>query len=703
MAEQISSNFLDQVDSKEALDWARSHNERTMKQLGTDRFTEMKIQIKDALDDPGRIPFATIRDDWAYNFWTDDEHPRGVWRRQLTSQYLGVDGERDWDVLLDLDALSEAEGKSWVWGGAAVVYPEYTRALITLSDGGSDTNVVREFDIQTRSFVEDGFKLPESKGFAGWISPDELLVGRDFGPDTMTRSGYPRQVRRWKRGQAIEDADIIFEIHEGDVGVFAGFDPMPGWKRLVVERMIDFYRAETYVADPAAGSMLRKVPVPDHVQVSPWRDWMLMLPKEDWEYRDKTFPAGSLVAAPFDDVFADSGDAYALFTPTNTTALVDVTLTRHHVIVNVLDNVANRLGILTPPFMEHAGWDRRDLQLQAPGEETVVPSFASINVGAVNRLEEDRIWLTTTSFVTPTTLSIIELSRSGRTMSARNVYQAPKMFDAEDLEVSQHFATSLDGTKIPYFQVSHRDAEGPQPTLLYGYGGFEVSLTPAYPAAVGRGWLERGGTYVIANIRGGGEFGPAWHRAALKENRHRAYEDFAAVADDLVARGVTTHQQLGAQGGSNGGLLMGMMLTKYPEKFGAIVCQVPLLDMRRYHTMLAGASWMAEYGDPDDPEQWEFIQTFSPYHLFRADGDYPPVLFTTSTRDDRVHPAHARTMVAQMDEAGKDVLFYENIEGGHAGAANNSQRAHMSALAWEFLWQKLSGSEASSGFEGAAQ
>ncbi|MDO5049258.1 MAG: prolyl oligopeptidase family serine peptidase [Actinomycetaceae bacterium] len=693
MTEQISREVLDEIDSPQALDWVRAHNERTLSKLQTPRYTTFNEQIKAVLDDPARIPFATLRDDWAFNFWVDENHPRGLWRRQLTTHYLAGDDD-EWDILLDVDKLAEEEGKSWVYHGASVLYPEYTRALITLSDGGSDADVVREFDIATRTFIEDGFQLPESKGFCQWISEDEVLIGRDFGPGTMTKSGYPRQVRRWKRGQRIEDAEIIFEVPEDDTAVFAGVDHMPGWRRLIVERAKDFYSSETYVADPAAGSTLRKIPVPDYVEVGMWREWALMRPQKDWEYAGKSFKAGSLVVALLDDVLAQSADPYALFTPSDTTAMVDLTTTRHHVIINVLHNVSNRLGILTPPAIENGGWDRRDLQLSSDAEGWTVPEFASISVSAVNRKEEDRLWLRTTGFTTPMTLSLVELSRSGHMLSASVIRNAPTMFDAEGLEVSQHFATSEDGTRVPYFQISPADAEGPRPTLLYGYGGFEVSLTPAYLASAGRVWLEHGASYVIANIRGGGEYGPTWHRAALKENRHRAYEDFVAVADDLVARGVTTVEQLGAQGGSNGGLLMGMMLTKYPEHFGAIVCDVPLLDMQRFHTLLAGHSWIAEYGNPDIPEEWEFIKTFSPYHLFDPAREYPPVLFKTSTRDDRVHPAHARTMVAQMDEAGKDVLFYENVEGGHAGAADNAQRAKTSALAWEFLWQKLGGENA---------
>jgi prolyl oligopeptidase len=373
-------------------------------------------------------------------------------------------------------------------------------------------------------------------------------------------------------------------------------------------------------------------------------------------------------------------DFSVLFEPTDTTSLVGATWTRNHVVLNVLDDVRNRLHVLTPPAGGHGEWAR--------GEFTGAPAFGNLEVSAVDSDESDAVWLTAADYLTPSTLSLATVG-SGRPPEL--LKSMPEFFDASTHEMAQHFATSDDGTRVPYFIVKPKDLvlDGSTPTLLYGYGGFEVSRLPAYSGGVGKGWLEKGGVYVVANIRGGGEYGPRWHQAALKANRHRAYEDFAAVARDLIARRVTSPERLGIQGGSNGGLLTGNMLVHYPELFGAVVVQVPLLDMQRYHLLLAGASWMAEYGDPDKPEEWEFIRTFSPYHLVRADADYPPTLFMTSTRDDRVHPGHARKMMAKMEAQGHDVRYYENIEGGHGGAANNRQAAHMAALAYAFLWKHL--------------
>ncbi|MDO5729461.1 MAG: prolyl oligopeptidase family serine peptidase [Actinomycetaceae bacterium] len=691
MTENEHFQFLDEPTSAEALKWVTSHNVLTLEQLETEQFKAIRTDVLAALEDPDRIPFPRIRDQWAYNFWTDDDNPRGLWRRQLSTDYLGIDthAQQQWEILIDVDQLAEAEDRSWVWHGAAVCYPNNTRALVTLSDGGSDTDTVREFDIHTRQFVEDGFTLPPSKGSVSWINEDEVWVSRDFGESTLTESGYPRQVRRWRRGTKLSDAPIVYEAEKSDVLAVAAHDSMPGWERDWIVRIIDFHNQEVFLLDTTDGVTLHPIDCPTHVHTSSWRDWLLFLPKKEWQIGENIYPAGSLLVAPLEDYMAGHRDVHVLFAPTPTTALEDITPTRHHLVLNVLDDVANRLTVFTPPNDKGTEWTQHELAFGSFEGEAVLPPFASVSVGAVNAYEEDRIWLTTTGFTTPTTLSLVELSRSGHAVSARQVRQAPTLFDSTGITVSQHFVASADGTRVPYFQIGPTDTTTPRPTLLYGYGGFEVSLTPSYLATAGKAWLERGGVYVIANIRGGGEYGPSWHHAALKDQRHRAYEDFAAVARDLVDRGVTTRAQLGAQGGSNGGLLIGMMLTQYPELFGALVCQVPLLDMRRYHTLLAGASWMAEYGDPDDPEQWEYIRTFSPFHLFDSEREYPPTLFTTSTRDDRVHPAHARHMFRQMADAGKDVLLYENIEGGHAGAADHKQRATMAALAWEFLWQKL--------------
>jgi prolyl oligopeptidase len=415
---------------------------------------------------------------------------------------------------------------------------------------------------------------------------------------------------------------------------------------------------------------------PDSANASLHREWLLIELRDDWTVGGKTFAAGSLLAANLEKFLGGAREFDVLFEPGERTSLAGFSPTRNHILLNVLDNVRNRVSVLT-----HAdgGWRNEPL----PG----LPEFGTISAGAIDDEENDDYFLTITDYLTPTSLYMGTIGKG----APKKLKSLPSFFDAKDLEVTQRETTSKDGTKVPYFLVSPKDLEknGANPTLLYGYGGFEVSMTPGYSATVGASWLEKGGCYAVANIRGGGEFGPRWHQAALKQHRNKAYEDFAAVAEHLIAQKITSAKHLGIQGGSNGGLLMGNMLTMYPELFGAIVVQVPLLDMLRYHKLLAGASWMGEYGNPDVPEEAAWLRGYSPYHNLKPDGTYPKVLFTTSTRDDRVHPGHARKMMARMLEQGHDALYYENIEGGHGGAADNKQAAFMAALAYTFLWQQL--------------
>lgn len=678
--------WLEDVEGTAPLDWVRDRNAQAVAALTTPRFEDLRAGTLEVLDSTEKIPAVVQRGDHLYNFWTDAEHPRGLWRRTTWESYRTA--EPEWEVLLDVDALGAEEGVSWVWHGSRVLRPSFDRALVHLSRGGADADVTRELDLTTRTWVEGGFSREESKGGMAWADTtgDVVFVYTDVGEGSMTASGYPRTVRRWRRGTPLADAPEIFAGRDTDLSVGAGHDFTPGFERDVVVRSIAFYESETYLLGPDGALELLDVPRSSEPGVQ--REWLTVELREDWEVGGRRYPAGSLLAARLSDFLAGSRDLEVLYTPTPTTSLAGDTWTRHHLVLNILDDVTNRLEVLTPPDSGTGPWRRRPLDLAG----TAAPALATVAVGAVDADTEDALWLTTTGFVTPTTLSRLDLDTDGATLAVEPLKAMPAFFDATGLDVEQHFATSDDGTRVPYFQVSREPVgDAPRPTLLTGYGGFEISRLPGYSGGVGRAWLERGGVYVVANIRGGGEYGPAWHQAALRENRHRAYEDFAAVARDLLARGVTDSAHLGAQGGSNGGLLMGNMITTYPELFGAVVCQVPLLDMKRYSHLLAGASWMAEYGDPDDPEQWEFIRTFSAYHLFDPAAPCPPVLFTTSTRDDRVHPGHARKMAAKMLEAGKDVTYYENVEGGHGGAATNAQAAFMQALAFEFLWQRLDG------------
>jgi prolyl oligopeptidase len=549
--------------------------------------------------------------------------------------------------------------------------------LITLSRGGADANITREFDLKTRSFVADGFELPESKGSVSWIDIDHLFVSTDFGNGSMTDSGYPRMAKLWKRGTPIEQAKLVYEGKQEDMSVGAVHDDSPGFERNFVTRNIAFYNDELFLVKDSGE--LVKIDAPNTASKSVFKQYLLLELREAWTLGTKTYPAGSLLVSDFDRFLRGERAFEVLFEPSANTALSSVTTTKDHVVINVLEDVKNRLYVLTPSTTESpTAWRREPL--------VGAPAFGTVNVTAVDSDDSNDYFMTSTDYLTPTTLSIGTIGKVPEELK-----RLPHFFDSVGMQISQHFATSSDGTKVPYFMVARKDVnlDGKNPTLLYGYGGFEISLQPNYSATVGRAWLTQGGVYVVANIRGGGEYGPRWHQAALKENRLRAYEDFAAVAKDLVARGVTSKQRLGIQGGSNGGLLVGNMITLYPELFEAGVCQVPLLDMKRYNKLLAGASWMAEYGNPDYPDQWAYIRKFSPYQNVQPSVAYPKVLFTTSTRDDRVHPGHARKMMAKMESQGHAVWYYENIEGGHGGAANNKQSAFMQALAYTFLKQEL--------------
>ncbi|KUH64318.1 prolyl oligopeptidase [Mycolicibacterium novocastrense] len=658
--------WLEDITGDDALNWVRKHNEPTIARFGGERFEQMRREALEVLDTDARIPYVRRRGDHLFNFWRDADHPRGLWRRTTLDSYRTEQPE--WDVLIDVDALADEDDENWVWAGADVLEPDFSLALVELSRGGADATVVREFDMDTRQFVTDGFALPEAKSSVTWQDRDTVLVGTDFGPGSLTDSGYPRIVKRWRRGQPLADAQTLFEGEAADVSVGCGYDATPGFERLLITRSFDFFNRERY---ELRGETLMPIDVPTDAGISVHREWLLVRPRTDWTVGSTTYRAGSLLAAKYLEYLDGARDLQVVFEPDEHSSLEDYAWTRDRLILVTLVDVVSHVEVVTP-----GAWQRAAIPGIPPNTNTVLVDADEYG---------DEIFVDSSGFDTPSRLL---WGVAGGTVA--EVKRAPSFFDAADLQVEQFFVASDDGTMIPYFVVGHRYNQAPGPTLLGGYGGFEVANTPSYAGVLGRLWLSRGGTYVLANIRGGGEYGPTWHTQAMRENRHLVYEDFAAVARDLVARGITTVEQLGAQGGSNGGLLMGVMLTRYPELFGALVCSVPLLDMRRFHLLLAGASWMAEYGDPDDPDDWEFISKYSPYQNISADRRYPPVLITTSTRDDRVHPGHARKMTAALEDAGHPVYYYENIEGGHAGAADNPQTAFRSALIYEFLWSMLS-------------
>ncbi|MFI5761766.1 prolyl oligopeptidase family protein [Streptomyces sp. NPDC051563] len=680
MSDEDPYLWLEDVTGEAALSWVRERNEETVSALASDPgFKVLESEIREALDDDGRIPYARRRGRHLYNFRQDADHVRGLWRRTTLEEYRK---ERpDWEPVLDLDALAEAEGEKWAWAGAAVLAPDHRHALVMLSRDGADACVVREFDLEEREFVTGGFEVAEARTRIGWIDRDRVWIGTDFGPGSMSVSGYPLQVRRWRRGTPLAEAETVYEGRPTDVSASGWHDDTPGFERDFVHRQIDFWNQEMFLLpgggpgdgtqDPTAAP--EKIDVPDDAGASVHREWLIVAPKSPW----LGHVAGSLLAFDFEAFRAGEREAAVLFTPDEHTALAGWSWTRHHLILTTNCDVSSRLEILTPgPGPD--GWSRTPL--------SGVPPLSTASVTGTDPDVSDEFFLNVSGYLQPSTL----YRGTAPAGADETVKQSPALFDTAALAVSQHFARSADGTRVPYFVIGPQDRTGPGPTLLYGYGGFEISMVPGYSAVTGRAWLARGGTYVVAGIRGGHEYGPQWHKAALGANRVRAYEDFAAVARDLIARDVTTPAQLGIEGGSNGGLLMGAMLTRDPELFGAVVAHVPLLDMLRFHKLLAGASWIAEYGDPDSPADRPHLERLSPYHQVRTDGPaYPPLLLLTSTRDDRVHPGHARKMAARLKEAGHPVLFHEHLGGGHAGATDHGQTAFNEALVHTFLWERL--------------
>ena len=663
--------WLENVTGDRALAWVHKQNARTVRVLGAVAgFTGLQKRLQAILDSNEKIPYITRYGKYFYNFWRDAEHVRGIWRRTTLAEYRKSDPH--WETVLDLDALARQEGKNWIWKGARVLYPSYDRALLQLSRGGADAVVVREFDLVKKQFVAGGFVLPEAKTDVSWLDRDHIYVGTDYGPGTLTDSGYPTIAKLWSRGTPLAQAQTAFQGQTSDVAAGVNVINDHGRKYVLAYRAPTFFTEQDRLLRNGRWVAIDK---PDDAEVSFFADQLLLSLKHDWTVNNKTYRSGSLLAAELDGYLAGKRNFTILYQPQPRQALVQFEATKNYLILNKLENVNSRLYALR---YSNGSWTRTSLP---------TPEFGSVNVTAVDAHESDDYFMTVSGFLTPTSLRLARVGSDG----AETLKTMPAFFDSTGLVVSQHEVASRDGTMIPYFQVSRKGIkmDSDNPTLLYGYGGFEIAITPSYRALVGAAWLERGGVYVIANIRGGGEFGPDWHNAARREHRQRAYDDFIAVAEDLERRRITSPGHLGILGRSNGGLLMGVMLTQRPDLFGAVVCGSPLLDMKRYNKLLAGASWMDEYGNPDKPADWAFIRKYSPYQNVRPGVVYPPVLFTTSTRDDRVHPGHARKMYARMTAYGDNVLFYENTEGGHAAAANNKETAYKDALQYTFLWQHL--------------
>jgi prolyl oligopeptidase len=672
--------WLEDVHGAKPLEWVRAQNARSTAILQADpdyqKDYDAILKVMDATD---RIPYADIDHGYAFNFWQDARNPKGLWRRTTLDDYRKAVPQ--WEVLLDLDKLAAGENENWVWKGAECS-ASLRRCLISLSRGGGDAVVVREFDLQTKAFLPSGFQLSEAKSAITYLDEDTVLLGTDFGPGSMTASGYPRIVKQWKRGEPLPQARLVFEGSQNDVSSTGVVFREPSGTIALVQREVDFFSAEYDLLSPQGA--LQKLPLPMGAELKgAQRGALIFTLRDDWTPEGSApIPKGSLIAyrpAPAGPPQGPgSGGGYAagkvslLYTPDAHSAIDEVETGQDAVYASIYRDVTGSVHVFRQG--EDGTW--RDAVLDLPrGGSTHVVSTNAWGPEALFRFE---------SYTTPTTLYAD--AGEGHPTAIKSL---PARFDATNLITEQFFATSADGTRVPYFVTRAKSGTAPAPTVLYGYGGFEISETPAYSANFGMLWLSRGGAFVVANIRGGGEYGPAWHQAALLGNRQRAYDDFQAVAEDIVRRGVTTPRQLGIMGGSNGGLLVSANMVERPELFGAVVCQVPLIDMIRYTQIGAGASWAAEYGDPARPADRAWIMKYSPYQNVSKDRKYPPVLFVTATSDDRVTPVHARKMAARMEAQGHDVLFYENTDGGHAAAADHRQAAEMWALSFVYLKQKL--------------
>ncbi|HZZ05405.1 prolyl oligopeptidase family serine peptidase [Paraburkholderia sp.] len=715
---------LEALDDPDALAWVDAQNDRTRAAwCRSAEFESLKQRLADAYLPRERPVIPDRWKDWAYDLWQDERNPKGIWRRTPWAAWRS--GAPVWQNLLDFDALGAAEGTPWVCAELDILYPDGDRALITLSPGGSDALVVREFDIDAQRFVDDGFVIAKAgKHTASWIDRDTLYVGWDNGRKTLTRSGYPREVRRWTRGGALADAPVVFKGAFGDIGVEAHYDPIE--QRHAVVSSVDFFDSQTYYLDRADGTVdgadasnradiakaWKQYDVPSHVAVGGWQGWLLLEPRLDWDCNGVRYPGGSLLTIREAAFLHGERDVVPLFTPTSQTSVCEWTHTRNHLIVSYLEDVQSRTALWIPSQAADQTWH---------WHHRLFPSHDDVqaDVSPVEPTLNDEVFVDTDDYLQPPAYWLTDLAQDDLT-DWELLDRWPTQFDATPFAVTRGHAVSVDGTRVPYtvigprvaqhggqgqtaqsVQETHEQTHGQtreqtheqaRPCLLNGYGGFAIPLLPGYLTGQGIGWLERGGVYVVAHIRGGGEFGTEWHTAAQGEHRQLAFDDFIAVAEALISTGVTSAAQLGIQGGSNGGLLVAACMVQRPELFGAVVCEVPLLDMSRYHLLHAGASWIDEYGDPDEPDEARVLAAYSPYHRVSADVAYPPVLFTTSTADDRVHPGHARKMAARMQALGAERVWYrENTDGGHGGSDELEQAEH-DAMVFEFLWRCLNGS-----------
>jgi prolyl oligopeptidase len=661
--------WLEEVEGERALNWVEAQNRASLARFFDPRCAADRDLLAAILDRPENIPLIRRRGARVFNFWKDAAQPRGLWRATTLDSFRRA--EPHWEILLDLDALAAGEGEDWIWGGAATLPGSHDRAILMLSRGGADAVVLREFDLLSRDFVPGGFALPEAKGGATWLDRDNLLLSSAWGEGMATRSGYARTVRLWRRGTDPRAAPVMFATAADRLAVSADIDREAGAaERLVFVDRLGFFDAEVWLGDRSGPKTRLEIPTDAAAE---WhRGWLAAKRRTAWTIAGETNPPDTVLGMSLSAFLAGDRNFTKLFESAERRALQGFFWCGGRLVVAVLDDLKPVFETLTPSA---AGWSRQAV--------TGLPEFGVANLWPLDERKEESNGDLLASAQDPLTPASLYLVRPAEPPEL--LKRAPPAFDPSGLVISRHEAVSEDGTPIPYTQVGPPGETGDAPVHLSGYGGFGVAQLPYYNPAIGKLWLERGGTGVTAHIRGGGEFGSRWHDAGRREGKHRSHDDFAAVAADLVRRGVTRPGRIAAEGGSNGGILITNMLTRYTERFGALFCTIPLVDMRRYTKLPAGASWIAEYGDPDNPEDWKFLGQISAYHTAVPGRHYPPILLATSRRDDRVHPGHARKMAAKLQAMGYEAYFYEPAAGGHGYGKDNQERAAFTALGYSFL------------------
>ncbi|MCK6599388.1 MAG: prolyl oligopeptidase family serine peptidase [Bdellovibrionaceae bacterium] len=673
--------WLEDIEGEKALNWVKQHNEETQKKIANHpEYKTIENEVREIVHSKERIPYPVLLNNMVYNFWQDEQYVKGIWRKTSLKNYENKSPQ--WETILDLDKLSKQENKNWVWKGYECLPPKYEKCLVYLSDGGKDAYVTREFDLKTQNFVINGFTLPEGKNRVNWINENQLFVGKDWGKGSLTLSGYPKIIKIWKRGQPLESSEEIFRGEEQDVSVTSWSHFEKSGALHLIYRYYSFFTSEKFIYTES--KKLLKIPIPDDAKVLTIKNGELFfLIRTPLTQGTQTIPSGSICSIQFRKSPTDASKDYfsdikVLFQPSEGEAFDDIIATKNHLYLTSLKQVQSVLYEIL--LDKKKNWILQKIDL--PNAGTIAPVYSDTF--------DDKFIISYESFLTPTSLLLGSHDKKHK-LVFKTIKSLPVQFNSKDLTVEQKMATSKDGTKIPYYLIRHKKTLNSKnnPTLLYGYGGFEASELPYYISILGKSWLSRGGVYVLSNLRGGGEFGPKWHLDGIKEKKQNVFDDFIAVAEDLINNNITTPQKLGIMGGSNGGLLVGATFTQRPELFKAVICQVPLLDMLRYHQLLAGNSWINEYGNPDDPQMRAVIKKYSPFQNIEREKSYPVPLFITSTKDDRVHPGHARKMAAKMEDLGHKVYYYENTAGGHAADADLNDRILRRSLELSYLIKQL--------------